>query len=162
MSQTSRDQATSIRRATHDDIDRLVELCAEHAVFEKADYDPTGKAAALASMLTPPAPDLEPRLRIWVVDEGRGAVGFVSVGREASTWQAQDYLHMDCLYLRPEARNRGLGRALLQVVADKARVLGLTEIQWQTPAWNEGAIRFYRHQGAVCIEKLRFSWLLQD
>ncbi len=148
----------SIRRARPADLDRLVELCAEHAAFEKADFDPQGKAEALARMIHPPGPDLKPRLEIWVVDNGRGAVGFVSVGREASTWQARDYLHMDCLYLRPEARNRGLGEKLLQTIADHARSLGLTEIQWQTPTWNEGAIRFYRRHGAVSKDKLRFTW----
>ena len=152
----------SIRRARPDDLDRLVELCAEHAAFEKADYDPQGKAEALARMISPPSPDLEPRLQIWVVDNGRGAVGFASAGREASTWQAKDYLHMDCLYLRPEARNHGLGEKLLEIIADEARALGLTEIQWQTPTWNEGAIRFYRRQGAVSKDKLRFTWSLSS
>ncbi|MGP3950192.1 hypothetical protein [Streptomyces sp. 7N604] len=44
----------------------------------------------------------------------------------------------------------------------EARGLGLTEVQWQTPAWNEGAARFYERLGARAKEKLRYSLPVQS
>ncbi|MCP2267992.1 Acetyltransferase (GNAT) family protein [Actinokineospora diospyrosa] len=64
---------------------------------------------------------------------------------------------MDCLYLRPGARGRGVGQLLFEAVREQAKVLGLKEIQWQTPGWNEGAVRFYGRLGATAVEKVRFT-----
>ncbi|MFI0774554.1 GNAT family N-acetyltransferase [Streptomyces sp. NPDC021212] len=45
----------------------------------------------------------------------------------------------------------------MDAVTAHARDLGLTEIQWNTPAWNEGAVRFYERLGAQAKEKLRYT-----
>lgn len=153
------DPDPAVRPLERRDLERLVELCAEHAAYEQAPYDKTGKSERLAGLtFGDGAPGDGARLWIWVVDEGDGAVGFVSFSFETSTWEARRFLHMDCLYLRPEARNRGLGRRLLNHGAELARRHGVEEIQWQTPTWNRGAIRFYGRLGAEAKEKLRFTW----
>jgi Acetyltransferase (GNAT) family. len=65
---------------------------------------------------------------------------------------------MDCLFLRDHARGQGLGALLMDAVVALARELGLSEVQWQTPSWNEGAIRFYgRRIGVRAVDKLRFT-----
>ncbi|WP_079152004.1 GNAT family N-acetyltransferase [Streptomyces sp. RTd22] len=64
---------------------------------------------------------------------------------------------MDCLFLRSGNRGQGLGPLLMDAVAARARDLGLTEVQWNTPAWNEGAVRFYERLGAQAKEKLRYT-----
>lgn len=64
---------------------------------------------------------------------------------------------MDCLFLAADHRGGGLGALLVEAVVAEARRLGLEEVQWQTPAWNEGAVRFYHRLGARAREKLRFS-----
>ncbi|WP_324609629.1 hypothetical protein [Streptomyces sp. WM6386] len=64
-------------------------------------------------------------------------VGYATCSAEVSTWDGSEYLHMDCLFLRHG--HRGLG-----------------QVQWQTPAWNEGAIRFYGRIGATSKDKRRF------
>ena len=64
---------------------------------------------------------------------------------------------MDCLYLAEEARGHGLGAALMEGVSDLARELGVDQVQWQTPDWNEGAVRFYDRLGATRKEKQRYS-----
>ncbi|WP_324290804.1 GNAT family N-acetyltransferase [Streptomyces sp. H27-S2] len=65
---------------------------------------------------------------------------------------------MDCLYLAEGARGHGLGAALMDGVAGLAQELGLDEVQWQTPEWNEGAIRFYDSLGATGAPKRRYTW----
>lgn len=63
---------------------------------------------------------------------------------------------MDCLYLREETRGLGLGRQLVMEIASLAYRLGCVNVQWQTPVWNERAIRFYQRLGAKGKQKVRF------
>jgi GNAT superfamily N-acetyltransferase len=62
---------------------------------------------------------------------------------------------MDCLFLAPS--HLGLGLLLMDAVVAEARRLGVTEVQWQTPAWNEGAVRFHDRLGARARQKPRHS-----
>ncbi|MEU7071453.1 GNAT family N-acetyltransferase [Streptomyces narbonensis] len=99
-----------------------------------------------------------PRLRCLVAELPDGSLaGYATCAPELSTWDGVAYLHMDCLYLTSTARGHGLGPLLVDAVRAEARALGLTEIQWQTPAWNEGAIRFYDRLGATSKEKRRYT-----
>lgn len=143
----------AIRPAGPDDLDVLIALCAEHAEFEGAAYDPRGKAGKLAGLLfgRPPA------LGCLVAELDGRVIGYATYSPEISTWDAGRFMHMDCLYLRPEARRLGIGAALLARVAQEARRLGCTAVQWQTPIANADAIAFYRAQGAAGKEKMRFT-----
>ncbi|WP_327394358.1 GNAT family N-acetyltransferase [Streptomyces phaeochromogenes] len=152
--------APRVRHARHADLPRVAELAAEHASYEKS---------------APPVPDLAerlgvllfdtpaPRLRCLVAELPDGeVVGYATCAPELSTWEGREYLTMDCLFLRDGNRGLGLGAALMDAVVAEARDLGLTEVQWQTPAWNEGAIRFYDRLGARAKEKLRYFLPVQD
>lgn len=138
------------------DLDELVELCAEHALYEKADYDRTGKRERLAELLL----GATPRAHCLVAEDDppkSQLIGYATWSREFSTWGACEYLHMDCLYFRPGQRGKGLGKRMLDVLAETCRREGLDHLEWQTPVWNEGAVRFYRREGAMAKEKLRFE-----
>jgi GNAT superfamily N-acetyltransferase len=153
------DAAPAVRRAGPEDIPRVVELAAEHAAYEHAAPPPPDLAPRLSALLfdTP-----APRLRCLVAElPGGEVVGYATCSPEISTWQAREYLHMDCLFLRSDSRGSGLGALLMEAVTAEARALGLDEIQWQTPAWNEGAARFYDRLGARPKEKLRYSLTLR-
>ncbi|MEU7698727.1 GNAT family N-acetyltransferase [Streptomyces sp. NPDC039028] len=144
-----------VRHARPEDLARVVELVAEHAAYEKAAAPAPGLAERLAGLLFGPAPA---RLRclVAVLPDGTLA-GYASCAPEISTWDGTEYLHMDCLYLTESSRGHGLGPLLMAAVRAEAAGLGLAEVQWQTPAWNEGAIRFYDRLGATSKEKLRYS-----
>jgi len=102
-----------------------------------------------------PAPFLQP-LHTWVVEQCGRLVGYATASQEFSTWDATSFLHLDCLYLREEARGTGLGRQLVLEIACLACHLGCVNVQWQTPEWNERAIRFYQRLGAIGKQKVRF------
>ncbi|MGW4505187.1 N-acetyltransferase family protein [Streptomyces sp. NPDC004436] len=143
-----------IRRARVGDLPRLVELVHEHIAYEKSAPRPPGLAERLGPQLF--AEDA----RLWVLlAEGPGGevAGYAACSAEFSFWDARDHLHMDCLYLAESARGHGLGAALADGVARLARQLGMAEVQWQTPDWNEGGIRFYGRLGATSKPKLRFT-----
>ncbi|MFJ9806776.1 GNAT family N-acetyltransferase [Streptomyces sp. NPDC101158] len=143
------------RRAHPEDLPRVAELAAEHAAYEKAAPPPADLAVRLHRLLF----DTEaPRLRCLVAELPDGTVaGYATCAPELSTWDAAEYLHMDCLYLTETARGHGLGALLMAAIRAEARTLGLTLIQWQTPTWNDGAIRFYDRLGATSKEKRRYS-----
>lgn len=134
------------------DLPQLVALCAEHAAFEQATFIENGQAARWAVQLFGPRPAA---YCLVVVRLGQ-VLGFATYMPEFSTWDAAYYLHLDCLFLRPELRGQGVGKQLLHAVAEEARRLGCTHLQWQTPAENAPAIRFYQRQGARGKVKRRF------
>lgn len=141
----------TIRQATPTDLPELVDLCTEHAAYERAEFDPAGKEQALHHMLFAPAA----RLYCLVAEDEKGLVGYATFSVECSTWDAAYYMHMDCLFLRPQARNKGVGRELMKVIALRALQLGVKRMQWQTPSFNLDAVRFYDRLGPVKKEKFR-------
>jgi len=146
------DSDCDVRACTPDDLAALAAFCIEHAAYERMPLAVPPDAERLRRALFAAAP----RLHAWLAWQGARPLGYATASREFSTWNARDYLHMDCLYVRADARGLGIGAALLREVAATARRLGLAELQWQTPDWNAGAIRFYRRHGAVASAKQRF------
>ena len=84
-------------------------------------------------------------------------MGYASAGVEFSTLLASYVLHLDCLFVAAEFRSAGVGLALIQQSATFAQSLGICRMEWQTPAWNHRAARFYARLGATSLEKLRFA-----
>jgi GNAT superfamily N-acetyltransferase len=147
--------APLVRHAERADLPAVAELAARHAEYEQAAPPPDDLPARLAALLfdTP-----APRLRCLVAELPDGElVGYATCAPELSTWEGREYLHMDCLFLPPGHRGLGLGVLLMDAVTAEARALGLGEVQWQTPAWNDGAIRFYDRLGARARQKVRYS-----
>jgi len=123
-----------------------------HATYERSSFDAAGHAERLESFLTGPSP----RLTVWLATSDGQSIGYAAVTREFSTWRAREYLHLDCLFVVEPFRSQGVGRRLLLAVRKFARAAGLDEVQWQTPQWNESAIRFYLRAGALEEKKSRF------
>ncbi len=142
-----------LREPRPGDLDALVELCAEHAAYERAAFARAGLRAGLADCLFGAAPRLFGR----VAEGVGGLLGYATWTRDTSTWRASDYAHLDCLFVRAEARGRGLGAALLRAVARDCARSGLDRIEWQTPTWNGRAIAFYERLGASFSAKARFG-----
>jgi GNAT superfamily N-acetyltransferase len=145
--------AYTVRPAQPHDVENLVELCAEHAAFERAPYDARGKTKSLTAALF----GTSPKVWAWVATIEDKAVGYSTATEEFSTWSAAPYLHMDCLFVRPGHRDGGIGAALMGAVLRCARERSLPEVQWQTPVWNSDAHRFYLRSGATAHEKNRYS-----
>ncbi|QIJ60894.1 GNAT family N-acetyltransferase [Streptomyces sp. JB150] len=149
--------APVVRPARPADLPRVAELARLHTAYERAAPPAPGLAERLDTLLFARS---APRLRCLVAEAPGGeVVGYATCAPEVSTWDGCEFLHMDCLFLDPDHRGRGLGARLMDAVLAEARALGLAEVRWQTPAWNEGAIRFYGRLGARghAQEKVRFT-----
>jgi GNAT superfamily N-acetyltransferase len=142
----------TILRAARAHVPELMSICAEHAAFERLPHVPGAGADALAHALQ----GSPPQLYAWLAYLDGSVVGYASATLDFSTLDRANYLHMDCLYVRSAWRNRAIGRRLWNAVLGQAKALGRPAIQWQTPAWNEGAARFYRRLGASESAKLRY------
>ena len=143
-----------IRYLQQKDLFELVDLCAQHAAYEKATYEPEGKAEALGKHLlseTSPA-------SVLVVEETGKIIGYASYMKQFSTWDAAYYLHMDCLFLTKASRGKGIGQQLMETLKKEAKAMGCEMIQWQTPQFNERAIKFYDRLGAISKSKERYFW----
>ncbi len=141
-----------IRKARLEDISELITLCQEHAEFEQAEYSTPGKEDKLKEHLFGD----QPSCFCLVVEMDTRLAGYATYAREFSTWDAGFYIHMDCLFLQPSARSKGIGEELVNSIASDARKLGCSMIQWQTPKFNTRAIKFYKRLGAGEKEKARF------
>jgi GNAT superfamily N-acetyltransferase len=155
MNKTAVD-VTIVRKATIADMSSLIELCAAHAAFEKAAFDARGLDERLKRMLF----CHYPRAVVFLVEYASKIEGYASCSREFSTWTGQEFFHMDCLFVNEAMRGQGIGRKLLESVFEEARRESVLEVQWQTPDWNENAMKFYRSFGTTDSSKVRFKRLL--
>ncbi len=146
------DHRFETRPARRDDIEALIRMCREHARYEKVTFDANDVSVELTKALFE-----SKRLHAWVAEANVGLIGYATATVDFATWSAREYLSMDCLFVREHWRGHGVGAALLNFVVNFAARCGFSEIQWQTPAWNRDAVKFYRREGASAVEKMRFT-----
>ncbi len=137
-----------IRGPELSDSSGLYELIQEHAAFEKSVAPLT--VIDLASLLSNEA------VRLLVAAEGETLLGYAASTYDWSIWRATRYAHLDCLFVSAVHRGGGIGNQLLAEAKIVAGLEGVDRMEWQTPVWNEQAIRFYRREGADSQEKSRF------
>ncbi|MEV0460088.1 GNAT family N-acetyltransferase [Catellatospora methionotrophica] len=141
---------TIIRPVRPGDLPELLALIADHASYERAAPPPPG----LGERLTPALFADPPKLRCLVADDAGTLAGYATWTRDFATWTGRPYTHLDCLYLAATHRGQGLGTRLLDAVR---AATGADDLQWQTPAWNTDAQRFYERQGAHPAPKIRYT-----
>jgi GNAT superfamily N-acetyltransferase len=142
----------TIRFAVSTDLNALVRLCALHAAYEKAGYDVNGKEESLRQHLFKD----QPNFYCLVVEQGHELIGYATYMLQFSTWDAGFYIYMDCLFLTENSRGYGIGEALIDRIKEEGRKNACALIQWQTPDFNERAIKFYHRIGATNKKKERF------
>ena len=135
-----------------DQINQIIDLCALHAAYENSEYERYGKAEKLSISLFCESPKLQSRV---AEIEGK-YIGYIVWMKQYSTWDASEYYYMDCLFLDENYRGNGIGEALVNRMKKEANDENITMVQWQTPDFNERAIKFYRRIGATSLSKERF------
>ncbi|WP_250207939.1 GNAT family N-acetyltransferase [Curvibacter sp. CHRR-16] len=146
-------KAWRVNRALPEHAALLTPLCAAHAAYEQCSFAVVGHTERLHAALA------DKLVHIWwleLVNTGEAA-GYASVTLDWATLTAQPFAHLDCLYLVDAVRGLGAGRMLVEQVIRFAREQGCIDLQWQTPHWNTGAIRFYHRLGAGSQTKERFT-----
>ena len=137
-----------LRPAAPDDVPVLVELIRELAAYEREPEAVEVGADMLAAALFADAPVV-----FATVAEDEGAVlGMAIHFRNFSTWTGRVGIYLEDLYVRPDHRGRGIGRALLAQLARTAHDHGYGRVDWSVLDWNRSAIDFYESVGAVPMD----------
>lgn len=142
----------TIRKAKPKDLNSIIHLCELHAQFERTIYEKEGKSLKLSNLLFQ-----KPfQLHCLVAEKNNELLGYATATKELSTWDADYFLHMDCLYILESARGERIGYKFITEIKKLAKELECSHIQWQTPSNNCGAISFYNKCGATKKDKARF------
>ncbi|MBI2771726.1 MAG: GNAT family N-acetyltransferase [Burkholderiales bacterium] len=134
-----------IRPATTNDAGLILGFIKELAEYEKAADEVVAAEDDIRRSLF--AADANARALICGID-GVNA-GFAVYFFNYSTWQGRKGLYLEDLYLSPQHRGAGAGKALLQHLARIAVAEGCGRFEWSVLDWNEPALQFYRSIGAV-------------
>lgn len=142
---------TTLRQARMEDVDLILELIRGLAEFEKLSHQVQVTREQLQSTLFGARPAAE----VVLAFDGENVVGFAVFFANFSTFLGKPGLYLEDLYVRPEFRGRGHGRALLRHLATLALERGCGRFEWTVLDWNESAIEFYRRQGAEVLPQWR-------
>ncbi len=148
----------AIRMATAADVPIILELIRALATYERAPNDVTATEDGLSKVLFGEKPAAE----VLLAFENETAVGFAVFFHNFSTWLGRPGLYLEDLFVRPEDRGKGYGRALLIHLAKIARDRGCGRMEWAVLDWNEPAIQFYRKLGAKSMDEWTVFRLKRD
>jgi GNAT superfamily N-acetyltransferase len=137
-----------IRDATISDVPMVLQLIRDLATYERAPNDVIATEQGLQEVLF----GEQPSAKVVMIFESEEAVGFAVYFFNFSTWLGRPGLYLEDLFVKPETRGRGYGRALLIHLAKIARDHGCGRMEWAVLDWNEPAIQFYRKLGAIPLE----------
>ncbi|MFP4578872.1 MAG: N-acetyltransferase family protein, partial [Coleofasciculus sp.] len=129
-----------IRPATPTDVPVLFELIQALAEYEKLSHLVTGTVDALQDHLFGAKPYVEAILAEY---EGQ-TVGFALFFFNYSTFLTKPGIYIEDLFVRPEFRRQGIGKALLTYIAQLAVERDCGRLEWSVLDWNETAIAFYQ------------------
>jgi len=133
-----------IRPAGVGDVPIILELIRDLATYERAPDEVTATEEQLVDVLFGERPVAE----VLLAFEAESPVGFAVYFYNFSTWLGRAGLYLEDLFVKPEKRGKGYGRALLVELAKIARDRGCGRMEWAVLDWNEPAIKFYRALGA--------------
>ena len=137
--------AVTIRVATAEDAGLILRFIRELALYEKAESSvQTDEAGIRASLF---GPDAKAQALICEID-GQ-PIGYAVYFFNYSTWLGRNGIYLEDLYVSPERRGSGAGKALLQHIARLAVAQGCGRFEWSVLDWNAPAIAFYEAAGAT-------------
>ena len=136
-----------LRAAARADTAEVLRLIGELAKYEKLEEMMVGTEAMLADSLFGPRPSCEAVL----AERGGRAVGFALFFTTFSTFLCKPGLYLEDLFVEPDHRGAGIGKALLRHLAALAVERGCGRFEWRVLDWNAPSIRFYESLGAVVM-----------
>jgi GNAT superfamily N-acetyltransferase len=146
---TSAAEAT-IRPATDADAELLFGLILELAEYEKLADAVRGDPQVLRRSL------FEQRAaEALIIEAGGEAIGYAIFFTTFSTFECRSGIWLEDVYVRPEHRRGGIGRAVMEHLAALALERGHVRLEWCALEWNEPALKFYAGLGAAVLDDWR-------
>ena len=134
----------NIRVAVEQDVSIILDFVKALAKYERAEHEVVATENILTQFLFD-----EPRYaRALILEYKHKVVGFVVYFFSFSTWLGRPGLYLEDLYVDPDYRNLGIGKAVLSYLAQIAVEQGCGRFEWSVLDWNEPSIQFYEKMGA--------------
>jgi GNAT superfamily N-acetyltransferase len=151
-------QNFQIRTANEADVPTILSLIRELADYERAPEAVVATENGLREVLF----GAQRAAEVLLALENGDPVGFAVYFFNFSTWLGRPGLYLEDLFVRPNVRGKGFGRALLARLAQIAQERGCGRMEWAVLDWNDPAIQFYRKLGAEPMNEWTVFRLTQD
>ena len=136
--------ALHIRTASADDAALILRFITDLAIYEKAEHEVQTDVAGIRDSLFGEGSTTH----ALICEQDGVAIGFAVYFFSYSTWLGKHGIYLEDLYVSPEYRKLGAGKALLQHLAQLAVARGCGRLEWAVLDWNTPAIEFYESFGA--------------
>jgi GNAT superfamily N-acetyltransferase len=144
-------ESITIRPAARNETSLVLEFIRELARYERLEHEVSASETELSEALFG-----DRRYAEVIFGESGGIpVGFALFFHNFSTFKGRPGIYLEDLFVRPEARGRGIGKALLAYLARTAVERRCSRLEWTVLDWNEPSIRFYRNLGALSMDEWR-------
>jgi GNAT superfamily N-acetyltransferase len=143
------DSQFQIASATVEDVPVILELIRALAEYERLSHEVTATEQQIRDTLFGPRPAAE----VLLASSAGETVGFAVFFTTYSTFLGKPGLYLEDLFVKPHARGKGIGRALLARLAQLAVERDCGRVSWEVLNWNEPSIRFYEKLGAVPLHE---------
>ena len=148
----------TIAPAVAADVPVIVDLIRALAKYERLEHEMVATEDDIHHALFGPRPYAE----VILAREDSDTVGYALFFHNYSTFRGRPGIYLEDLFVRPERRGHGYGRALLVALARLAVERGCARYEWSVLDWNEPAIGFYRRMGADVMEEWRICRVTGD
>ena len=148
----------TVRAAAVVDVPIILDLIRALATYERAPNEVSATEDQLVDVLFGQKPAAE----VLLAFENATPIGFALFFHNFSTWLGRPGLYLEDLFVRPEHRGKGYGRALLVDLAKIAHERGCGRMEWAVLNWNEPAIEFYKKLGAKPLDEWKIFRLNRE
>ena len=138
-----------IQAASERDLPLILSFIHKIAAYEKLSHQVTATEETLRASLFGPKPAAEVLLAYW----NDTAAGYAVFFHNFSTFLGRSGIYLEDLFVEPELRGKGIGKALLAAVAKEAQQRDCGRLEWAVLDWNKPAIDFYLSLGARPMEE---------
>jgi GNAT superfamily N-acetyltransferase len=147
-----------VRKLRPADVPRLLDLIDGLADYEKLDRP----LPAARERIARDAVGRGRKFRTLLAEVDGAVVGYAIYFFTYSTFRGLPTLYLEDIFVQPEHRGRGAGRALFETCRREAKRFGCGRMEWTVLDWNAPAIEFYRRSGATLLEEWRLCRLTFD
>jgi GNAT superfamily N-acetyltransferase len=141
-------QALHIRPATKTDCGAILQFIIALATYEKLEHQVVATESAIAASLFGERPAAEVLIAEWAA----APAGFALFFPNYSTFLARPGIYLEDLFVYPQYRGKGIGKALFQSLAALAMERRCGRLDWSVLDWNKPAIDFYLQSGARALD----------
>ena len=138
----------NIRNANESDTNTILQFIKELAEYEKMSKDVTATEELLKENLF-----VKKLAEVVIAEEDNIPVGFALFFHNFSTFLGKGGIYLEDLYVKPNMRNKGIGKILLKYLANLALERDCGRLEWSCLDWNEPSIAFYKERGAIPMDE---------